>query len=73
MISSSRDRGFVTAVAARKPSMRFFLAVFMAAIFAIESPAALNHVTTTWTFVSECFVRFWTCPSTYQMPPNEFE
>jgi hypothetical protein len=40
MISSSRDRAFVTAIAARTPSMRFYLAVFIAAIFAIESPAA---------------------------------
>jgi hypothetical protein len=40
MIPSSRDHTFVTAIAARTPSMRLYLAVFIAAILAIESRAA---------------------------------
>ena len=40
MNSSARDHGFVTTIEARTPTMRFYLAVFIAVIFAIESHAA---------------------------------
>ena len=40
MNSSARDREFLTTIAARTPTMRFYLAVFMAVAFAIESHAA---------------------------------
>ena len=42
MISSVRDRAFVTAVAAKTPNMRFYLAVFTVVILAIGSRAAAS-------------------------------
>jgi hypothetical protein len=40
MNSSARDRGFLAAIEARSPTMRFYLAAFVAVIFAIETRAA---------------------------------
>jgi hypothetical protein len=37
------DRGFVTAIEARTPTMRFYLAAFISVIFAIESHAATGE------------------------------
>src|SRR5690349_10671060 len=43
MNSLARDGGFVAAIEARTPTMRFYLAIFIVVIFAIESHAATGE------------------------------